>query len=322
MRRRLVRSFVLVLSAGMVAGLAGPLGAGPASAVLTRSSAAASTPTASPDGPLYGALVKPTGSQSYQQALAASEGRYGRLGIVRYFDGAAPEPWSALNAKLTDHTSIVSFRYLPSSILNGSHDADLRAWFASAPTDHLVYWSYLHEPEDDIARGTFTAADYRAAWAHIAAIATSVNNPELRATLILMCWSVRPAAHRNWQDYYSPGSIQVIAWDCYNAKYRTAEYGLPTTIMGAAIAISQQLGLEWGIAELGSVKVSGDPTGSRRAAWLARCATYLQQQGASFVAYFDINGKKTDYRLLDQPSITEWASLVQSTDGTQPLLTR
>jgi hypothetical protein len=34
------------------------------------------------------------------------------------------------------------------------------------------------------------------------------------------------------------------------------------------------------------------------------------------VAYFDINGKKTDYRLLDQPSISEWASLVGSTNGT------
>ncbi len=321
MRRRFVRLFVLVVSTGLVAGLVGPLGSAPANAVLTRSSAAASTPTASPNGPIYGALVKPTGTQSYQQALAASESRYGRLAVVRYFDGAAPEPWSALNAKLTDHTSIVSFRYLPSTIINGSHDAELQAWFASAPTDHLVYWSYMHEPEDDIARGNFTAADYRAAWAHIATIAASVNNPELRATLILMCWSVRPAAHRNWQDYYSPGSIQVIAWDCYNANYRISTYGKPSTIMGAAIAISQQLGLEWGIAELGSVKVNGDTTGSGRAAWMADCATYLQQQGASFVAYFDIKGKKSDYRLLDQPSIAEWATLVQGSDGT-PTLTR
>ena len=108
----------------------------------------------------------------------------------------------------------------------------------------------------------------------------------------------------------------MIAWDCYNAKYRSNTYGLPTTIMGAAIAISKQLGIEWGIAELGSVKVSGDATGAGRAKWINDCAAYLKTQGASFVAYFDIDGKKTDYRLLDQPSIAAWNALVTASDGT------
>ena len=47
-----------------------------------------------------------------------------------------------------------------------------------------TWWSFWHEPEDDIERGGFTAEQYRAAWAHLDALETAVHNKNLRSTLI------------------------------------------------------------------------------------------------------------------------------------------
>jgi hypothetical protein len=195
-------------------------------------------------------------------------------------------------------------------VLTGSQDAALRTWFATAPSDHPTYWTYMHEPEDDIAHGDFTAVNYRAAYTRIAALAAETGNPMLRATLILMCYTVNPASHRNWMNYYAAGSVQVMSWDCYNHKYRTGGYGTPQDLLSRAVATSKGTGLEWGIAEVGSVKTTKDTTGSSRAAWLTAVGNYLIGEGASFVAYFDTNGKRTDYRLLDAPSIAAWRAFV------------
>ena len=75
---------------------------------------------------------------------------------------------------------------------DGIHDAALRAWFDRAPRGYDVFWSYLHEPEDNVTRGEFSAAQYTAAWVHIAALAQAAGNPRLRSTLILMCWTLAP----------------------------------------------------------------------------------------------------------------------------------
>jgi hypothetical protein len=284
-------------------------------ALLTVLVASAGTPAAAAPldpqpGTQFGALVQVPKGQTYQQALAASESRYGRLKIVRFFGASAPPSWASLTSKLGDRPAIISFRIAPATVLTGSQDAAITTWFRSAPTDRPTYWTYMHEPEDDIARGSFTAAQYRDAYARIAALATAAANPMLRATLILMCYTVNPTSNRTWTNYYAAGSVQVLAWDCYNHKWRSDGYGTPEKLLGRAVAVSESTGLEWGIAELGSVKVSSDPTGSKRAAWLTASGNYLIAQGASFVAYFDTNGKKTDYRLLDAPSIAAWRAFV------------
>ena len=66
---------------------------------------------------------------------------------------------------------VVSFKAAPADVLAGKHDAYLSNWFKSIPTTRQVWWSYWHEPEDDIEDGRYTAAQYRAAWEHITALA-------------------------------------------------------------------------------------------------------------------------------------------------------
>ena len=53
-----------------------------------------------------------------------------------------------------DHSAvIVSFKALPTDILSGADDAALTHFFDTAPTGHPIYYSYYHEPEDNIADG-------------------------------------------------------------------------------------------------------------------------------------------------------------------------
>lgn len=294
---------------GPVRMLGGLAGAG-ALAVVAALAPAPTTAALEPGPTSFGAVVKPQGTQTYQQALAQSESRYGRLGIIRYFDGNAPDPWSTYTARWDDRPVILSFRLPPGQINAGTHDAALRTFFRTAPEDSPVYWSYWHEPEVEVQRGVFTAPAYRQAFTRIAGLAAEAANPMLRATLVLQCFTVNPTSGRNWQNYYAAGSVQVIGWDCYNHKWRSGGYGTPENLMDRAVATSKSTGLEWGIAELGSLVGSSDPTGTGRAAWLRACSSYLIDEGASFVSYFDTNGRGTDYRLLDEPSRAAWDEFV------------
>jgi hypothetical protein len=269
-----------------------------------------SSPSDAAAGTAFGAVVKPKRGDTFSAALRRSENAYGGLGVIRYFDGNAPDSWADLTSKLTTHNAIVSWRIAPKAVLSGTYDAQIHDWFAAAPRDRTTWYSYMHEPEDNIARGEFTAADYRAAFAHVSELARQVGNPQVKSTLILMCYTVNPASGRNWSNYFAgSASVDVLGWDCYNHGSGAAGYGTPAKLLATAIATSEGAGMPWGIAELGSTLAPGD-AGSGRAAWLTACAQYLAAHGALFVSYFDTNGAGTDYRLLDPPSIQAWHDVV------------
>lgn len=274
---------------------------------------AASTPSSAAGPTAYGAVVKPQRGQTYAQALAASEDRYGgKLGVIRLFDGNAPDAWSVMGPKLTDHDAIVSFRIPPKEVLSGAHDASLSKWFRDAPTRRTTWFSYLHEPEDNIKRGEFTRADFIDAYRHITLLARAAapDNPNLRSTLILMCYTVNPKSQRNWRDYFAGQAfVDTIGWDCYNHGAGLNGYGTPQQLLGRAVEATREAGVGFGVAELGSLIANGDD-GSGRGDWLVEHAKYLSGVGAEFVSYFDTNGAGTDYRLLDAPSQRAWRSVV------------
>lgn len=257
-----------------------------------------------PPSTLCGASFNTEKGETFQQALKRQEGYYGRLGAVRLFYGGLPPRWPG---RITDgRTQIISFKLNPREVLDGRHDDYLRQWFVSAPANQDIYWVYYHEPEDNIAKGEFSADDYRAAWRHLRELSDAADNPRLKATLVLMGWDLDPRAKRNWRDYY-PGNdvVQVMGWDIYNDPPGKNAYQPPATMFGQAISISRAEGLPFGIAETGSFLMPGD-NGERRAAWLRDVTTYLAREGALWVAYFDHDWPTGDYRLLDDPSRRAW----------------
>lgn len=240
--------------------------------------------------------------ESRAAALARRDDDLGRAPVLRVFHQGLPESWPGA-AGAADRDVVVSFKADPTLVLSGALDARLTRWFATAPTDHVVYWTYYHEPEDQIEHGIFTAAQYRAAWRHLAELAHTAGPANLKATLILMAWSVNPRSGRTWTDYY-PGDdvVDVIGWDAYNlgAKAASPYYDDPRNVFDPPAAVSVARGKPFGFAEWGSRLLPGDD-GTRRAAWISAAAQEQARLGAVFSTYFDAN-HGGDYRLTDAPS--------------------
>jgi len=258
---------------------------------------------------LFGASVAPKSGETFADAIKRQDGAYGRMPISRvFYNTPGPQPWPG-DAGLSGRPVVVSFFYPPTEVTDGIHDAALRAWFDRAPRGYDVFWSYLHEPEDNVTRGEFSAAQYTAAWVHIAALARAAGNPQMRSTLILMCWTLAANSGLDWRNYYAgPQAVSMVAFDCYNHGWRQGNYTEPAKMFRDVTAWSNSYQIPWGIAEVGSVKMSWDSTGESRATWLHSIGAWLSGR-AVFVNYFDVS-KRTDYRLTDTPSKQAWRQVV------------
>jgi len=267
------------------------------------------TRTATTSHTQFGTTLDLTTGLSYTTAYQSANTRYGGLDAVRVFFGALPGKWSTSPLSVPAKPVIVSFKARPQDVLAGKLDTYLRNWFATAPRTKVTYWSYYHEPEDNVMVGDFTAAQYRAAFARIRGLANKTANPNLKSTLILMCWSLTPVAHRKWTDYY-PGraNIDVLAWDCYSRL--ATSYESPASLLTQARDVSVRAGKPWAVAEYGAVRISGD-TGSKRAAWLTTSSQWMSANHAVFGLYFDTNNRY-DYRLRDSASISAWRTAVSA----------
>jgi len=282
----------------------------------------ASPAKAGASGILFGASVAAKSGVTMTQAVAAQDAAYGTMPISRVFLNGAT-PWSTGDQGVSGRPVVVSFKYSPASVIAGTQDAAINQFFATAPTAYDTYWSYIHEPEDNIERGEFTPESYKAAWTHVAALADAVGNPRLHSTLILMCYTLNPASARDWHNYYVGPSVQsMIAFDCYNHAGKRNRYGLPSNVFKPITDWQQTpdaAGIPWGISEVGSTLGTTDTTGSLRAQWLRDVGAFLVNQHAAnpshaiFGIYFDVVGPSgTDYRLTDANSQTAWKDVVQN----------
>jgi hypothetical protein len=257
---------------------------------------------------LCGASFVAESGETYQQALAREDALFNGLESVRVFYSGLPQAWPG-KLDAAGRPMIISFKATPADVIAGTHDTRLRDWFRTAPVDQDIYWTYFHEPENDIQNGAFTAAQFRQAWQRIAGLSREANNPRLRATLILMGWSVDPASGRNWRDYYPGRSyVDVIGWDLYNPSWKNGGYRTPSDLFATIVATSRAEGLPFGVAETGSPIVTGDD-GTRRAAWVRDMITYLTAEGALFIEYFDLDWSShngADYRLRDPAGVAAW----------------
>lgn len=272
--------------------------------------------TLQPSGSTYfGASVPPWSGPTWDEAVARADATFGGLAVVRVFYDGEPEPWPGRAGEVA-RPVVVSFKPPIREVLDGEHDAALRTWFARAPTQYDVYWSLHHEPEDDIERGEFTAADYRAAWQRVARLADKANNPRLHATLVIMNHSLRSGSGRVVEDYYpGDGVLDVIAVDAYNTMWRRGEFVPAERLVGPGASWAASKGTGFAIAELGS-RFVGDDDGEQRAQWLREVAAAAQAHDAEFVTYW--NSVATDnvaYRLTDEAGIDAWSEVVATSPG-------
>lgn len=277
-----------------------PLGASNGSAATGGTVERRSSPT------LFGASV-PNDSGDWRSAVRRSDQRYGGLETVRVYEPFVRDTFNRLLDGFK-RPVVVSFREMPGTVLSGAVDQELRTFFRHAPTSRPTYWSYFHEPEDDAERGLISPSRYRAAWRHIARIAAQVRNPQLKSTLILMCWTAR-SPHRTVRTYYPGDFVDVMAWDCYSPR-GASRYMAPRKLMGPAYRATKQRGNRFAVAELGSVLLRGDSSGTRRAEWLRRCGRYADRKNAAFMSYWDARTDGLNYQLSDDPSRRAWRNVI------------
>ena len=267
------------------------------------------------DAPLLGASINGTD-------LGQETSEFGHMAIVRTYYSGLPSAnaWTTGLPAANKSAVIVSFKAEPTTILSGQDDAALSHFFDTAPTGNPIYWSYFHEPEGNIADGEFTLADYKAAWAHVVALANAAHNPDLHSTLILGGYDFSPSAHRSWKDYLPGGGIiSTLGWDAYppgSAKNENPIAAAPDTFMAQEIAAAKSVGLPYGFAEFGLSTPVGRP------AWLSDVGNYLMHSGALFATYWNGNAQYPTLKLTDAASVAVWKSFVaqsgSSTTGPAP----
>jgi hypothetical protein len=295
-RAKAARSVWLVTLLGIIA-----LGAGTLAFIGTRQTVQFAANDA--QAPLLGASAQ-------KGDLAQETAEFGHMPIVRVYYPGLPgsNAWTTGMPAANKSAVIVSFKALPKAILSGQDDAVLSHFFDTAPAGNPIYYSYYHEPEDNIAAGEFTVSDYKAAWAHVVSLADAADNPDLHSTLILHGYDFNPAAHRNWKDYLPGGGIiSTLGWDAYpvgSASNHDPQLTPPADFMGPEIAASKSVGLPFGFAEFGLATAAGRP------AWLKEVGNYLMQSGAVFATLFNGNAQTPTLQMTDAPSIAVWKSFV------------
>jgi beta-mannanase len=270
----------------------------------------------------FGSAFNPHDNARYDDLIR----QWGAVKVARSFDGGNGVNPFLNTYQAQDVTrnaiSAYSFKYPPTDITAGKYDADLEKFFRGIKDDHPVYWTYWHEPDDEIYKShTFTPTQYRAAWAYIRRIADSVKSTRPRlaifATSIIMEYSMRPniAPQRPLlgPDGMYPGDdvIDVFGVDSYNSAADQGDVRDADEEFGKVIDFAKAHGKPWAIGEIGSCVVTGKPDG--RATFLSNSIKYWKSRAyvPVYVSYFNVDWPTCDYRLdTDAAATRVWRDAI------------
>jgi hypothetical protein len=245
-----------------------------------------------PPGCLFGAYVRPRGSETPQSAVANLETKIGRrLGITRHYLNWQDElpggyaEWSVSQG----YAQYISWHALGQdgvgvswkSIAEGNHDGwirdqarRMRDWGRKA------YFTFHHEPEND---PNGNASEFRAAWKRVRNIFDNAGVANLRWVVTLTA-STYDGGHGGAQAWL-PSEYDMLGVDGYNRfpclpMKQVHPWRSFWGIFKSAHTISLKLGKPMVVGEYASVEqnacnnADGDPTA--KATWLANAGETLQ----------------------------------------------
>lgn len=260
---------------------------------------------------LFGASFDPHNAAMHDSLNAAWGGQ---MQVSRTFGGTkGVDPFintfQALDIS-RNAVSAYSFKYLPLEVLAGQHDAAFTKFFQAIKDDHPVYWTYWHEPDDELyADKTFTPKDYRAAWAHIKKIADGVKatRPKMiaYATPIIMAWSMTQANRPLLGDdgmYPGDDVVDIFGVDVYNLQAQNKGVNVDVAAQYKIIIdFAEAHGKKWAIGEIGSCPVKDSTT--LRAKYLSDSIAYWKLRGnfPVYAAYFNLDWPSCDFRIENDP---------------------
>ncbi len=264
---------------------------------------AAGTALPAPTGMTVGMTVDPTNFAEYA--------KYPGTRCSRIFSG----PGSGLTSWSSTRITKLPTGVEPwISVKDYPSDAALVSWIKSATRPARFCW--WHERDND--GGDHAARmDFFAKQRHLADVFRSVPDSKVRfmsppQTLqwtAMASTSTKQKGDGDWRLWW-PGSGEGATWDCYADSWRP-QYPNPETFLRIPLEAAEGTGRPLYVAELGAARVSGDSSGTGRAAWIRDVATLLRERGCVYVAWWnDLGTGGTDFRLTDKPSADAWRAVI------------
>lgn len=235
----------------------------------------------------YPVIIGATASPSTTAAMVAA---WPNCGYSREYGKDGPDADT-----LTDLTPDNTNKYAVSSFHGYWHTSykDDPADVVSYRFDDARYWSWHHESADEM-----TGAQWLAGAVPLAqnlAVHPDAGNV-LGTGPCLTNWQIRkdnpkrldPATY--WDDIFS-----FFSADSYNQK--TNGYADPEIMFGSIRDVARGFGVPWLVPEWGGERVSGDTSGTSRAAWIRDCVAFLREQGDCIaVGWWDIGGCRVSHQ--------------------------
>lgn len=261
--------------------------------------------------PLVGASTL-NDSQSSFQSL---ESQVGTLLIRRSFTGPGilPADFASSTAGIDDglRESMWSFKPTPSAFAAGDNDVWFNGFLDSVPVGHKMIFILWHEPEDNIANGEFTLADWKAAVNHMGQLIHAKSRVELRAAICLMGpWTFNPSSPYYSTDYWDSGfaaNIDYVGLDPYNTH---------STFVDLANDANFQRAMTWAtshgkqviLPEFGCIDdTNGDAT--KKATWITHSYQYAVTANMYAICYFNMTGTIPTVPLTTPESIAAYSSI-------------
>lgn len=262
---------------------------------------------------------------AWSRNWAAFDAAVGPVEVYRGYDNGFRFPtWQQVPRNLAHPGGMndYSFQLPPAEVAAGRHDAALRTFIASTPTNIVL--TNHHEPEQEIEAGQFTFAEFRAANARLARLVdeqNAVDGGTRKVSVILMISTFTGYKGRNAENYWPTqakgdgGSVDLISADVYNSPHgtgTTVPLGYTTgtnwksipRLMSPVLRFAQAKQTDWAVSELGFLEDVGNP--GRRAQAMRDAVAYASAgrlsatnvwRPALFVSYWDSRGSRADWGL-------------------------
>lgn len=271
----------------------------------TRVPASGTVPIIQPQRLVVGCAVSayPQSGHSRNQEYATYVQQCGQPGYLRVYltpaqstPGAFPVTWPVPGemADWQQRGTVLSAKVDPVAFAAGQYDTRVLAFLRSY-TGVFLDWTTLHEPEDDIKDGKFTAGQWRAALARAVTLNTLAGNPKTTVVAILQGYTFDHASGRDPQDYWVPGVTLygVDDYDVPSVKHDGSPSPTAAAMQGTFVAWCNVKGVGKAWYEDGTAPDFANP--GRRPTTIADHEQWVVANGYRRWSYFDSTGPKGDW---------------------------
>lgn len=171
----------------------------------------------------------------------------------------------------------------------------------NVPAGITLVLIFHHEPDQGVASGDPSPAQYKADWAAGAAIVNGL--PASKRQFVKMCEDFTEYAQTHgkeaWSDFWT-GLADYCAVDVYTDALSTTAYPAAAAMFALLLAVSKATGKPALVPEYGAKRIASDTDGSGCAAMIASHIAYAQQHGIVALIWWSSSPFALDARPAEQ----------------------